>query len=126
MLMTRAEVNAATGEQFDAGKSTKTLPEFLGAVGTPLNCQYKLGDKSVGLMVFQGLRPYTTQRGLSGLQKTLQPVKGLGDEAFWDSASFTLWTVKGDLGLVIGFDKLTKATSEMGQSLLKQALSRMS
>jgi hypothetical protein len=126
ILMTRAEVNTATGEQFDAGKSTKTLPGLMGAIGTPLNCAYQLGEKQVHLLIFQGTRPYTTQKGFSGFQKTLQAVKSLGDEAFWDTASYSLWTMKGDLGLVVEFAKLDKATAEMGQALLQKALSRMS
>ncbi len=124
-LLPQTDVNAATGVQFDAPKSQPTLPEFLGADGTPVICKYDNGDKQVSLLVLQGTRPYTTQKGLTDFQKTLQPVTGLGDEAFWDSASNSLWVLKGNLVLTLEFDRMDKASSAMGQTLMQKALSRL-
>jgi len=70
-LITQAEVNAATQLQFEAGNSSKMPPEFLGAIGTPLNCSYKSGNQQVTFLIYQGTRPYDTQKGLSGFQKKL-------------------------------------------------------
>ena len=123
-LITQAEVNAATQIQFEAGNSSKMPPEFLGAIGTPLNCSYKSGNQQVTLLIYQGTRPYDTQKGLSGFQKTLQPVTGFGDNAFWDTASTSLWAQRGDVGLTLQFDRIDKASSDIGKELLLKALSR--
>ena len=123
-LITQAEVNAATQLQFEAGNSSKMPPEFLGAIGTPLNCSYKSGNQQVTFLIYQGTRPYDTQKGLSGFQKTLQPVAGVGDSAFWDTASTSLWVQRGDVGLTLQFDRIDKASSDSGKELLLKALSR--
>jgi hypothetical protein len=52
-LMTQAEINVATQIQFETGESSKMPPEFLGAIGTPLNCLYKSGNQQMCLLVFQ-------------------------------------------------------------------------
>lgn len=123
-LITQAEISAAMQIQFDAGNSSKMPPEFLGAIGTPLNCTYKSGNQQVTLLIYQGTRPYDTQKGLSGFQKTLQPVAGVGDSAFWDTASTSLWVQRGDVGLTLQFDRIDKASSDSGKELLLKALSR--
>ena len=123
-LITQAEVNAAMQIQFEAGNSSKMPPEFLGAIGTPLNCSYKSGNQQVTFLIYQGTRPYDTQKGLSGFQKKLQPVAGIGDSAFWDTASTSLWVQRGDVGLTLQFDRIDKASSDSGKELLLKALSR--
>ena len=124
-LLTQADVNDATQIQFEAGRSTKMPPEFLGAVGTPLNCSFKHGDQQVSLLIYQGPRPYETQKGLSGFQKTIEPVSGVGDNAFWDTASTSMWTERGDIGLTLQLDRIDKASSDAGKALLLKALSRV-
>jgi len=99
-------------------------PEFLGAIGTPLNCSYKSGNQQVSLLVYQGTRPYDTQKGLSSLQKTLQPISGVRDSAFWDTASSSLWVQRGDVGLTLQFDRMDTASSDTAKELLLKALRR--
>ncbi len=125
MLMTQTDVNAAAGLAFDATKMQKTLPEFLGAQGTPLICKYVKDNQQVSLMVYNGVRPYDTQKGLSDYQKTLQTVSGLGDSAFWDTASNSLWVWTGNLGLTLDFDRIDKVTVDTGKKLMGQALARL-
>jgi hypothetical protein len=63
-------------------------------------------------------------RTLGFFKKTLQPVAGVGDGAFWDTASTSLWVQRGDVGLTLQFDRIAKASSDSGKELLLKALSR--
>jgi hypothetical protein len=54
----------------------------------------------------------------------MQAVSGLGDAAFWDRNSDSLWVVRGQFTLALDFDFMD-TSADAAKPLVQQALSRL-